>query len=180
MGLSIQALHVGTITNVSRARMTYDRGYAETAAAELLMFLITGGERPVIVDPGSATVDEVRDRHGLTITRRPDQEPLAVLAAAGIDPADVRTVINTHLHWDHCSNNDLFPNARVLVQQTELRYAIDPLEPNLASYERRPGPLPPWIGSLGRMQTVAGDQEVLPGISVVHLPGHTPGSQGSW
>jgi len=178
MQLRIQALHVGTITNVSRARMTYDRGYADTATAELLMFVIVGGEHPVVVDTGSASPENVRDRHGLVITREPGQEPLAALQAAGIDPAEVRTVINTHLHWDHCSNNDLFPNARVLVQQSELRYAIDPMEPNLASYERRPGMQPPWIGSLGRMQSVAGDQDVMDGIRLVHLPGHTPGSQG--
>jgi hypothetical protein len=63
MGLRIQALHVGTITNVSRARMTHDRGYADTATAELLMFAIAGGEHPAIVDTGSATADEVRDRN---------------------------------------------------------------------------------------------------------------------
>jgi N-acyl homoserine lactone hydrolase len=36
-------------------------------------------------------------------------------------------VIFTHLHWDHCSNVNLFPNARFTVQDKELRYAVSPI-----------------------------------------------------
>ena len=178
MGLSIQALHVGTIVGLSRATLTYGRGHAELAEAELIMFLITGGEHPVIVDTGSASTEDVRLRHGVTVTRSPEQEPLSALAAAGIDPADVRTVVNTHLHWDHSSNNHLFPNARVYVQTSELQYAIDPLGPNQKSYERVPGLQPHWLNALARTQGVDGDHALMSGITLVHLPGHTPGSQG--
>jgi N-acyl homoserine lactone hydrolase len=178
MGLRIQALHVGTIVGLSRATLTYGRGHAELAEAELIMFLITGGEYPVIVDTGSASPEDVRLRHDVTVTRSPEQEPLAALAAAGIDPADVRAVVNTHLHWDHSSNNHLFPNARVYVQASELQYAIDPLGPDLKTYERLPGLQPHWLNALASTQGIVGDHTLMPGITLVHLPGHTPGSQG--
>jgi len=178
MSLTVHALHVGTLKGFSQAALTHLRGHTEQADIAIIMFLVTGGERPVIVDTGTGTVEETRRDHGFTLVRPPEQEPRAVLAAAGVDPADVGTVINTHLHWDHCSNNHLFPNADIIVQQAELRYAVDPLEPNLASYERKPGMQPVWTRTLGRMRTVSGDVDLMPGISLVHLPGHTPGSQG--
>ena len=54
------------------------------------------------------------------------QEPANALRDAGVDPRDVEFVVLTHLHWDHAGNCDLFPDARVLVQRDELRYAIAP------------------------------------------------------
>ena len=178
MTLKIQALHVGTLTGFPAAAITYHRGFGDTIDVAMIMFLITGGEHPVVVDTGTGDEAFTRQHHGYELVRPPEQEPLAQLERVGVDPADVGTVINTHLHWDHCSNNDLFPNARIVVQKAELEYAVDPLEPNLAAFERLPGITPPWTRAFDRIDTVVGDQAVLPGVSVVHLPGHTPGSQG--
>jgi len=178
MSLTIQALHVGTLTGFPRAAATYHRGFGEFGDVAMIMFLITGGEHPVVVDTGTGDEETTRRLHGYTLERTPEQHPLAALEAAGVDPADVGTVINTHLHWDHCSNNHLFPNARVMVQKAELAYAVDPLEPNLAAFERQPGVTPAWVRALGQVTTVDGDADIVPGVSVVHLPGHTPGSQG--
>lgn len=178
MALKIQALHVGTLKGFPAAAITYHRGFGETLDVAMIMFLVTGGEHPVIVDTGTGDPEFTKTHHGYQLERPPEQEPLAVLERVGVDPASVGTVVNTHLHWDHCSNNDLFPNARILVQKSELEYAVDPLEPNLAAFERLPGILPPWMRALDRTSTVSGDTELMPGLSVVHLPGHTPGSQG--
>jgi glyoxylase-like metal-dependent hydrolase (beta-lactamase superfamily II) len=178
MSLTIHPLHVGTLKDFPTAAITYHRGFNEVHDVAMIMFLITGGPHPVVVDTGTGTVEHTRQAHGYTLDRPADQEPLAVLERAGVDPAEVGTVINTHLHWDHSSNNDLFPNATVLVQEAELAYAVDPLEPNLKAFERLPGHTPSWMRAMGRTRTVAGDVEVFPGLSVVHLPGHTPGSQG--
>jgi N-acyl homoserine lactone hydrolase len=178
MALKIQALHVGTLKDFPSAAITYHRGFGETIDVAMIMFLVTGGEHPVIVDTGTGTPEYTRTNHGYELVRPAEQEPLAVLARAGVEPTEVGTVVNTHLHWDHCSNNDLFPNARVVVQKAELEYAIDPLEPNLKAFERLPGLTPPWMRALDRTVTVTGDTELMPGVSLVHLPGHTPGSQG--
>lgn len=37
---------------------------------------------------------------------------------------------------------------------------------------------PPWVPVEDRIDVVDGDADVAPGLSVVWLPGHTPGSQG--
>ena len=129
----------------------------------MIMFLIMGGDHPVIVDTGTGTEEFIRQHHGYELVRPPEQEPLAQLERVGVDPADVGTVVNTHLHWDHCGNNDLFPNARFFVQKAELEYAVDPLEPNLAAFERLPGITPPWTRALDRIDTVDGDEAVAAG-----------------
>jgi N-acyl homoserine lactone hydrolase len=178
MAWKIQALHVGTLKNFPTAALTYHRNFGQVSEVAMLMFLVTGGEHPVIVDTGTNDPEFTREVHGYELVRPDDQHPLAVLEKAGVDPADVGTVINTHLHWDHSSNNDLFPHARVLVQKSEIAYAVDPLEPSLKAFERLPGRTPSWIKAIGNLSTVDGDEEILPGLSVVHLPGHTPGSQG--
>jgi N-acyl homoserine lactone hydrolase len=178
MSLKIEAIHLGTLVALPKSSIMYMRGHMETIDCAILMFVITGGDHPVIVDTGTSTPEMTKHRHGFTLRRPPEQEPLAALSTAGIDPGDVKTVINTHLHWDHCANNDLFPNAKILVQEDELRYAIDPLPTHHWSYERRPGLQPCWFSGIDRMQTVRGDVEILPGLHLVHLPGHSPGSQG--
>ena len=75
-------------------------------------------------DPGAAFV---REYFGYEFERQESEEPLLQLNGAGVDPADIRDVIFTHLHWDHCSNVNLFPNARFTVQDEELRYAVSPI-----------------------------------------------------
>ncbi|HEX9476240.1 MAG TPA: MBL fold metallo-hydrolase, partial [Candidatus Dormibacteraeota bacterium] len=42
------------------------------------------------------------------------------LAEHDLSPADVRIVINTHLHFDHCGQNAVFKHAPFYVQRAEL------------------------------------------------------------
>jgi N-acyl homoserine lactone hydrolase len=176
--LRIHALHVGTLLNFPVPAVMYQRGWGEVHDVAMIMFVIVGGEHPIVVDTGTPDPEFVRDHHGYDLVRPPHQEPLAALEAIGVDPAHVGTVVNTHLHWDHCSNNHLFPSARVVVQRAELQYAIDPLEPTRKAYERVRGLTPSWMKALDRVESVDGDVELAPGVTLLHLPGHTPGSQG--
>ena len=47
------------------------------------------------------------------------EAPETVLAKTGFTPADVDTLVLTHLHFDHAGNFDVFPNARIVVQRRE-------------------------------------------------------------
>jgi len=101
------------------------------------------------------------------------------LAAAGISPEEIDTVINTHLHFDHCGWNTMrqggkvvptFPRAKYYVQEGEWQYARRPSERDAISYIS--DNYDPLIAS-GQMQLLQGDQEIVPGISVRVFPGHT-------
>ncbi|MBP7549951.1 MAG: MBL fold metallo-hydrolase [Gemmatimonadaceae bacterium] len=105
----------------------------------------------------------------------------AALAAAGFTAADVRVVINTHLHFDHAGGNTFraddgrvapaFPNARYVVHAGELDYATHTNERTAASYF--PANWEPLRAS-GQLDIVDGTRELVPGIRYRHTPGHTP------
>ncbi|RCG30248.1 MBL fold metallo-hydrolase [Sphaerisporangium album] len=96
------------------------------------------------------------------------------LAAAGVEPGDVGTVVLTHLHSDHASGAvaegvPAFPNARHVIQRAEVEW-VEKSGPN-PLLERVLRPL------TGLVDVVDGTAEVVPGVRVVHAPGHTPGHQ---
>lgn len=108
---------------------------------------------------------------------------LPQLRLLGLEPGDIDLVINTHLHFDHAGQNTLFtagklvpsfPQARYVVQRQELEEATHPHERNRASY--LPDNIEPVLEA-GRFELVEGEAEILPGVRVVPVPGHTLGMQ---
>ncbi|MDR0778866.1 MAG: MBL fold metallo-hydrolase [Methanomassiliicoccaceae archaeon] len=69
----------------------------------------------------------------------------------GVLPKDVSIVVLTHMHDDHCGNNDLFGKAKFYVRKEEC--------PEEKSFIQ-----------------VSGNTEIAPGVRLVHTPGHTEGS----
>jgi glyoxylase-like metal-dependent hydrolase (beta-lactamase superfamily II) len=98
---------------------------------------------------------------------------LESLAAKGLEPSDIDTVVLSHAHWDHIQNVDFFRRARVLLHAAELSNLQEPPETDLGT--------PRWtkaiLDGLDVHETGEGDQ-LLPGVEVLDLPGHTPGSIG--
>jgi glyoxylase-like metal-dependent hydrolase (beta-lactamase superfamily II) len=89
------------------------------------------------------------------------------LAGAKLDPDQVRTVINTHLHFDHCGQNRAFPGVPIHVQQAELDLAL-----------REGHTIVEWVDfPEARYEAVEADRETVEGVSVLATPGHTPGHQ---
>jgi N-acyl homoserine lactone hydrolase len=179
MSLKIKAISVGTLVDTQQAATTYLHGWGQKHDVVSLVFVIEGAGPPIVVDTGASSPEVTMANHGYTLRRLPHEEPAQAFADAGVDRAAVELVIYTHLHWDHVYNSELFPNARFVVQHDELTYAVDPIEPHRVGYEKLPGVLPPWIQIWDRIDTVDGDvPSFLPGISLITLPGHTPGGQG--
>jgi glyoxylase-like metal-dependent hydrolase (beta-lactamase superfamily II) len=153
--------------------------YPETGTVlTFLIFAIVGGRRPIVVDTATYGARKMHTRQALTLHRSKAETPAAACRAAGIDPSDVELILQTHLHWDHAGNANVFPNAELLVQRSELRYAIAPSEGELGLFDRLPGASAVWLRDLERMRLVEGDHQVEPGVRAIHLPGHTPGFQG--
>jgi N-acyl homoserine lactone hydrolase len=176
---TIDAVPVGVIRQVPRDLLVLNDRSGDRLDIPLTMFVVRRGDECIIVDTGGP-VDEARVTalHGWPYACTSDMRPSVALESVGVDPANVSTVVNTHLHWDHCANNDLFVNAEVIVQDAELRYAVHPCRANLSTYEVLPEIQPAWINQLHRFRTVKGWHTLAGGITLVPLPGHSPGSQG--
>jgi N-acyl homoserine lactone hydrolase len=96
---------------------------------------------------------------------------LAALKRAGIQPAEVDHVVMSHAHWDHVQNIDVFENADLLIHPDERRYAHRPHRNDWAT--------PQWTGAAietVRITEVGDGYQIAPGVTVVDVPGHSPGS----
>jgi N-acyl homoserine lactone hydrolase len=92
------------------------------------------------------------------------------LRTIGVDPADVRWIINSHLHTDHAGGNSDLPNATVVVQQAEWNYALASSDESYCRPEF----------DLGQpMLKIRGEHDLHGDGAVVLFPspGHTPGHQ---
>ncbi|HEX5466738.1 MAG TPA: MBL fold metallo-hydrolase [Candidatus Limnocylindrales bacterium] len=102
------------------------------------------------------------------------------LEAAGFEASSVDVVALSHLHWDHAGGllradgGAAFPRARIAAQADEWEFALGSNPRLQASYEQDELRL---VEGLGRQGAARGDEELLPGVSVMRAGGHTGGSQ---
>src|SRR5262249_392945 len=111
---------------------------------------------------------------------------LTNLAAAGIDAKAIDTVIISHYHGDHINGllradgSLAFPNAEILVPAREHAYWLDDGEmsrsPTKRIADNHQNVRRVMSGEvMKRLRTYEWDKEVLPGVTAVGTPGHTPG-----
>ncbi len=175
---TIRPLCFGEFIGIEKSVLTYGYGFGQKLASPCLGWLLQSGDEAILLDTGPSNPSRTVPIHS-PIRRSPDQAPDAALRLAGAEPENLKLVILSHLHWDHCYNLECFPNARFLIQAEELRAAVDPIPTQRGPYEVGiPGLLPPWMPYFDRMEVVWGDVEIASGLSAVLLPGHTPGLQG--
>ena len=115
----------------------------------------TWGPRAKAIEPRLVPEDDVRIR----------------LGQVGVRLEEIRLVINSHLHWDHCGGNRLFRHCPVLAQRKELAFAQAPSGPVQGGYMRNHFDVPVSY------ESVDGDEEVAPGVHLIATHGHTPGHQ---
>lgn len=107
------------------------------------------------------------------------------LADVGLAPSDIDTILITHVHPDHigglidADDRPVFPNATVQVPARELDYWGGPIPDDVADAQKEQFQAAhrviQAVGS--QMQHLEGT-EVLPGVTRVPLPGHTPDHSG--
>lgn len=92
------------------------------------------------------------------------------LTAVGIDERDVVAVVNSHLHFDHCGQNDVFRARGVPIYAQAAE--TDTVRSDPAYTVREWAETPDAI-----RRTVRGDEQIAEGVTIVETPGHTPGHQ---
>jgi 4-pyridoxolactonase len=97
----------------------------------------------------------------------------AQLARLGVKPEEIDIVINSHLHFDHCSGNTLFPQAKFYFSKSELRHAYVPDPWERLGYDPDLVVMPGMKMEL--LELGHYEYEVLPGITLIETPGHSNG-----
>ncbi|MEK0084740.1 MBL fold metallo-hydrolase [Benzoatithermus flavus] len=135
--------------------------------------LIDTGEQRILFDVGSGP------------NFQPTAGRLATnLAAAGIDPASISTIVLTHAHPDHVwgildgEGKVRFPNAGYVIAEPEWTFwmkegfadtAPDPMKPFVRGAQRQ-------LGAVAeRVKRIRPGDPITPSITTIPAPGHTPG-----
>jgi glyoxylase-like metal-dependent hydrolase (beta-lactamase superfamily II) len=133
----------------------------------------------VLVDAGGGDDAQYGSNHHNPLTVKPEHRLASALKNRDLELEAVRTVILTHLHWDHALGALQIPKAEIIVQKTELQYAVAPDDAFRKMYELDiPHQIPYFFKFFSQIRTVAGDAALAPGIRLLHLPGHSAGNQG--
>jgi glyoxylase-like metal-dependent hydrolase (beta-lactamase superfamily II) len=140
-------------------------------------YVIRTGEHTVLIETGGGDKMDARARERMKMPPDPSRLP-EVIAASGIDPESIDIVINSHLHWDHCSGNTVvtpsgpvpaFPRAQYFAPRGEWEHAHERHIRDAVSYID--ANYDPLVES-GRMTLVEDGYEVVRGVRMHSAPGH--------
>jgi glyoxylase-like metal-dependent hydrolase (beta-lactamase superfamily II) len=106
------------------------------------------------------------------------------MAAAGLDPKAVKTILVSHLHGDHIyglmdkdTNAQIFPEAEIIVPAEELKWWTQPgvdaldLGPTRVGLAAR---IRTTLATWKNVRPVAGEAELLPNVHTIKAYGHSP------
>ncbi len=169
------------------ANASKDQVAAELAKHHLDPTKLTVPFTPIVINTGSKLV-LIDTGYGEDAAKKPNATTGQVganLKAAGIDPASIDTVIISHFHGDHVNgllNSEkklAYPNAEVMVPAVEWKFWTDDGEMSRAPEGRMQGLFKSnraIFDAINRKVTpYEWNKEVIPGLTAVGTPGHTPG-----
>jgi len=129
--------------------------------------------------------NKLSEKRALQVGLREPESLLHHLKRLGIRPEEVDAVVTTHLHWDHAGgltrrNQEgevelTFKKAKHFIQRTEWDFALNPDVRSKPSFVA--DDFTPLADGNNAVEFLDGDAEVLPGVHIRHVGGHTPGSQ---
>ncbi len=155
---------------LDKSLVVYMKYMGQPYDAALKPMLILTPEEKILVDTGIGELPE-KYRKFWVVKRRTEENLKAQLADFNLKPEDIDVVINTHLHFDHCGNNNIFQNAKFIVQADELKYAHAPDRFQQTAYIRE------LFDVEVDYEPVHGRHQVADEVSVVPTPGHSIGHQ---
>lgn len=166
-----------TITSLCIGELYIPEGGGAIQRDPIHCWLVRGGGKNILVDSGMAEVATITERLKVKGWGGGHAVLNKALAAEGLTPDDIDFVVLTHMHFDHADNLDLFPNACVVVQRSELLAAVDPVPSQRVFY---------WKSTINnllarkrpaQLRLVEGDTELFPGLNLLFVPSHTEGMQ---
>lgn len=159
---------------MDKSSQVYGRRTGTTVDIPVWAAAVEANGRRILVDTGISDADWVSQRLGPCAVP-PEMTLNRALEGIGWTPDSVDIVINSHLHYDHCDNNSLLPNADFYVSEVEWEFAYDPVVTQVSIYSNgwRRSPL-----NVFNYTMVDHDNfDLLPGLRIIRTPGHTPGHQ---
>jgi glyoxylase-like metal-dependent hydrolase (beta-lactamase superfamily II) len=137
----------------------------------------------IVCETGIGT--KLSEKRAQQVRFREPEGLLHALLRLGILPDEVDAVVTTHLHWDHAGGltrrDDrgglelTFKRAKHFVQRSEWDFALHPDIRSQSGYIA--DDFTPLADGHRLVEFLDGDAEVMPGVEVRHVGGHTPGSQ---
>lgn len=140
-------------------------------------YVIQTRDHTILIETGGGDKMDPRARERAKLP--PVADPLPeVISRHGIDPDSIDIVINSHLHWDHCSGNTVltpdgalpaFPRAQYFASRGEWEHAHQRhVRDSVAYIDDNYDPL---LAS-GRMTLVEDGHQPVPGVTMHRAPGH--------
>jgi len=142
--------------------------------ASINAFLIDTGSKLILVDTGSG--EFFGPGYGGKV--------IGSLKAAGFEPEQIDDILITHIHTDHSGglvsgNKIVFPNATIHVGKPDVDFFMNPDNQKKSGYDMKyfskaEAAVGPYLAA-GKVKPFEGRTEILPGVTAIPTPGHTPG-----
>ena len=163
--LTLALLDFGTFRVKADGRVIPIRGYVVTTRSGRVVLVDTGFPPAYREDPDGAAQRDGVDSFGELIEIGPESSPAAQLGLLGLGLADVTDVVLTHSDIDHVGALAELPGVPVHIGRAE----------RALPRPRYFGDTPSFGWPDAQFLLVDGDTELLPGLTLLATPGHSPG-----